>query len=137
MGSISNHPAVASGDLVDLVSFSGSARINPTEDTVLAVLQARFRAENPYSRIGTTNLVSVNPYKTLANLNDASSKEYEERSYKDTSLAMGNTSHPIQPHVYDMAARIYLLMRRRNESQTVVTRLVFIKDFVQNMTCSV
>jgi chitin synthase len=128
MGSISNHQAVTSGNLVDLVSTSGSAKIYPTDDTVLAVLQARFRADNPYSRIGTTNLVLVNPYKALANVNDASSKEYEERSYRDTALPMGDTSHPIQPHVYDMAARIYLLVRRRNESQAVVTRLVFIED---------
>lgn len=117
--------AVASGDLVDLVSSSGSATIYPSDDAILAVLQARFRADLPYTRIGSTNLVSVNPYKTLANVNDVSAKEYEERSYKDTGLPMVDSPRPLQPHLYDLAARMYLLMRRRNESQGVLSRYVF------------
>ncbi|KAF8967535.1 chitin synthase [Flammula alnicola] len=122
MASNQNTQAIASGDLVDLVSSSGSATIYPSDDAILAVLQARFRADLPYTRIGTTNLVAVNPYKTLASVNDVSAKEYEEQSYKDTSLPMVNSPRPLQPHLYDLAARVYLLMRRRNESQGVVTR---------------
>ncbi|KAF8076925.1 glycosyltransferase family 2 protein [Lyophyllum atratum] len=114
--------AVASGDLVDLVSSSGAATIYPSDDAILAVLQARFRADLPYTRIGATNLVVVNPYKTLANVNDISAKDYEERSYKDTSLPMVDSAKPLQPHLYDLAARVYLLMRRRNESQAVLAR---------------
>jgi chitin synthase len=41
-----------------------------SDDAILAVLQARFRADLPYTRIGATNLVVVNSYKTLANVND-------------------------------------------------------------------
>jgi chitin synthase len=114
--------AVASGDLVDLVSSSGSATVYPSDDAILAVLQARFRADLPYTRIGATNLVVVNPYKTLANVNDLSAKEYEERCYKDTSLPMVDSPKPLQPHLYDLAAKVYLLMRRRNESQAVLSR---------------
>ncbi|PPQ77158.1 hypothetical protein CVT25_010786 [Psilocybe cyanescens] len=122
MASPQNTQAIASGDLVDLVSSSGSATIYPSDDTILAVLQARFRADLPYTRVGATNLIAVNPYKTLANINDVSAKDYEERSYKDTSLPMVNSPRPLQPHLYDLAARVYLLMRRRNESQGVVSR---------------
>jgi len=122
MASNQNAQAVASGDLVDLVSSSGAATIYPTDDAILAVLQSRFRADLPYTRIGCTNLVVVNPYKTLANVNDVSAKEYEDRSYKDTSLPMVDSPRPLQPHLYDMAARMYLLMRRRNESQSLVSR---------------
>jgi chitin synthase len=118
--------AVASGDLVDLVSSSGPATIYPSDDAILAVLQARFRADLPYTRIGATNLVVVNPYKTLANVNDLSAKEYEERCYKDTSLAMVDSPKPLQPHLYDLAAKVYLLMRRRNESQAVLSRCVIV-----------
>ncbi|KAG6917556.1 hypothetical protein DXG01_002025 [Tephrocybe rancida] len=114
--------ATASGDLVDLISSSGAATIYPSDDTILAVLQARFRADLPYTRIGATNLVVVNPYKTLANVNDISAKEYEERCYKDTSLPMVDSPKPLQPHIYDLAAKVYLLMRRRNESQTLLSR---------------
>ncbi|KDQ63949.1 glycosyltransferase family 2 protein [Jaapia argillacea MUCL 33604] len=114
--------AVSSGDLVDLVSSSASATIYPSDDAILAVLQARFRSDLPYTRINTSHLVVVNPYKTLANVNDISAKEYEDRCYKDTSLPLGDGSRPLQPHVYELAARAYLLMRRRNESQSVVFR---------------
>lgn len=122
----SNHHALAisSGDLVDLVSSSGSVTIYPSDDAILAVLQARFRADLPYTRIGSTNLLVINPYKILANVNDVSAKEYEERCYKDTSLPVLDAPRPLHPHLYDVAARVYLLMRRRNESQAVVTRFV-------------
>lgn len=117
-----SNTAVASGQLVDLVSSSGSTRVYPTDDSVLAVLQARFRADLPYSRVGVTNLIAVNPFKTLSSVNDVSAKEYEDRAYKATSLPMVDSSRPLQPHLYEMAAQIYLLVRRRNESQSVITR---------------
>ncbi len=120
--------AIASGDLVDLVSSSGSATIYPSDDAILAVLQARFRADLPYTRVGASNLVVVNPYKTLANINDISAKEYEERCYKDTSLPMVDSPKPLQPHLYDLAARVYLVMRRRNESQALLSRYVVVSS---------
>ncbi|CAL1699920.1 unnamed protein product [Somion occarium] len=122
MASSSSSQAINSGDLTDLVSSSTSATVYPSDDTLLSVLQARFRSDLPYSRIGACNLVVVNPYKTLANVNDVSAREYEEKSYKDTSLPLPGTSSPLPPHVYDLAARMYLLMRRRNESQSVIFR---------------
>ena len=124
MASQSTSQAVASGNLVDLVSSTGAATIYPNDDAILAVLQARFRADLPYTRVGATALVAVNPYKTLASMNDASADEYEERCYKDTSLPMADTPKPLQPHVYDLAARVYLMMRRRGESQALLTRCV-------------
>ncbi|KAH7928935.1 glycosyltransferase family 2 protein [Leucogyrophana mollusca] len=114
--------AISSGELTDLISSSASATVYPSDDAILAVLTARFRADLPYTRIGSTNLVVVNPYKTLANVNDASAKEYEERCYKDTKLGLVDARRPPQPHLYEMAAKIYLLMRRRNESQAIIAR---------------
>ncbi|KAF7345448.1 Glycosyltransferase family 2 protein [Mycena venus] len=119
---MSTPSALASGDLLDLVSSSGAATIYPNDDAVLAVLHSRFRADLPYTRIGSSHLLVVNPLKTLASVNDASAKEYEERCYKDTSLPAIDSPKPLQPHVYELACRIYLLMRRRNESQLVVAR---------------
>ena len=84
-----------------------------------------FEQTLPYTNIGTSNLVAVNPYKALANLNDASAKEYEDRSYKDTSLPAADSPCPLQPHLYDLAAKVYLLMRRRCESQVLIARSVF------------
>lgn len=112
--------AIASGDLTDLLSASSSQLI-PTDDSVFSVLAARFCAELPYARVGSTGLVVVNPWRILSNVNDASAKEYEERCYKDTGPSLIDTRRP-QPHVYELAAKIYLLMRRRGESQAVIAR---------------
>ncbi|KAF8509357.1 chitin synthase [Hysterangium stoloniferum] len=121
---MSNVPeAISSGELTDLVvSSSSSTTVYPSDDNILSVLQARFRADLPYTRIGASGLVVVNPLKVLANVNDASAEEYEERNYKDTSLPTADAPKALQPHLYDLAARIYLLMRRRNESQSVIFR---------------
>jgi len=122
MASPSN--AVSSGDLVDLVSTSASTTIYPTDDAILTVLNARFRSDNPYTRISTSNLVVVNPYKTLANTNEVSAKDYEERCYKTTSMPLPGGPAPLAPHLYELAAKVYLLMRRRNQSQSVIFRCV-------------
>ncbi|KAF8589601.1 glycosyltransferase family 2 protein [Ramaria rubella] len=115
--------AISSGDLTDLVvSSSSTTTVYPSDDTIISVLQARFRADLPYTRIGASSLVVVNPLKVLANVNDASAQEYEERNYKDTSLPTADAPKALQPHLYDIAARIYLLMRRRSESQSVLFR---------------
>ncbi|KIK53045.1 glycosyltransferase family 2 protein [Collybiopsis luxurians FD-317 M1] len=115
--------STASGELLDLVSSSGAATIYPTPDPILSVLQSRFRADLPYTRIGSSNLVVVNPFKTLGSVGNASAKEYEERCYRDTSQGVGaDRPKELQPHVYDFAARMYLVMRRRKENQIVLAR---------------
>jgi chitin synthase len=127
MASFSN--AISSGDLVDLVSTSASSTVYPTDDAILAVLNARFRSDNPYTRISTSNLVVVNPYKTLANTNEVSAKDYEERCYKDTSMSLPGGPAPPSPHLYELAAKVYLVMRRRNQSQSVIFRCVRVVTF--------
>ncbi|EJD01749.1 chitin synthase [Fomitiporia mediterranea MF3/22] len=122
MASMSSSPAVSSGDLTDLISSTGSTTIYPNDDAVLNVLQTRFRADLPYSHIGASNLVVVNPLKTLANLNEASAKDYEERCFKDTSVPTAGSPKAPQPHLYGLAAKVYLLMRQRKQSQAVVFR---------------
>lgn len=121
----SSSPAVSSGDLTDLIASTGSSTIYPTDDAILNTLQARFRSDLPYSSIGSTNLVVVNPLKTLANVNDASARDYEERCYRDTSVPAPGSPRPLQPHLYDLAAKVYLLMRQRKQAQGVVFRFVF------------
>lgn len=111
--------ATTSGDLIDLLT---APQIHPTDDAILAVLSARLRADLPYTRIGSTALVVVNPCKNLAIVNDASAKEYEERCYKDTKLGLVDSQRPPQPHVFEQAAKIYLLMRRKVESQAIIAR---------------
>ena len=130
--SLSAH-AVNTGDLVHLVSTSHSATVYPSDDTIVTVLNTRFRSDLPYSRIGTTSLLVVNPYKSLANVNDISAKEYEERCYKETGLSLAS-SRLLQPHLYELAAQIYLLMRRTKQSQSVIARYVCLPLLLRLLT---
>src|SRR5882724_7633107 len=103
--------AISSGDLTDLVvSSSTSTTVYPSDDTILSVLQARFRADLPYTRIGASTLIVINPLKVLANLNDASAREYDERNYRDTSMPTADAPKAFQPHLYALAASVYLTM---------------------------
>jgi chitin synthase len=104
-------------DLVDLASSSGSTTIYFFNDVILAIFQAHFHADLPYTRTGSTNLLIINPYRTLANVDDLSAKVYEKCSYKDTSLLVLNSPRPFQLHLYDVAAQVYLLMHCRNKFQ--------------------
>ncbi|THH29875.1 hypothetical protein EUX98_g4302 [Antrodiella citrinella] len=124
MASSSSSQAVSTGDLTDLISSSSSATVYPSDDTILSVLQARFRADLPYSRIGATNIVVVNPYKTLANANEVSAKEYEDRSYKDTSLPLPGASAPLPPHLFDLAARVGITGSGKSASSQLLVNQV-------------
>ena len=68
--------AISSGDLTARVLSSSSATVYPSEGTILSVLQARFRSDLVYTRVGVSNIVVINTYKTLPNVNDVSAKEY-------------------------------------------------------------
>ncbi|KZO98083.1 glycosyltransferase family 2 protein [Calocera viscosa TUFC12733] len=108
-------------DLTELVSATSSSKVYPSEDAVVQALHTRFRADYPYTNLGSSSLVVVNPFKVLASSNDANARAYEEKSYRDTDVQL-DQSQMLQPHVYDMAAKVYLMMRRRNESQSVILR---------------
>ena len=116
--------AISSGDLSDLVASSGSTTVYPSDETILQVLQQRFRADLPYARVGASNLVVINPLKALADTNNASAKEYEERCFRDTSVPTASSPKALQPHLYELAAKMYLLMRQRKQSQGVLFRCV-------------
>lgn len=113
--------AGAPSDLTSLIS-TGSSSV-PSEETVLSALQQRFRADLPYTRVSSTHLVVVNPLRTLSNLNDASAEEYRKKTYADTTWLNGQKETPdlaLPPHPYELAGRVYHMMRRTNQSQAVV-----------------
>jgi len=86
---------------------------------ILTVLNARFRADLPYTWLDTSHLLAINPCKALSSINDASVREYEEHCYRDMSLSLASAC-VLQPHVYELTAQMYLLMWRRRESQALV-----------------
>lgn len=97
--------------------------VDQNDEIIAQLLQQRFKADQPYTQLGNHRLIVVNPYKPLELLNDATLEAYGQHGYKDISpegLAAGSP----EPHVYDMATRVYLLMRRRGENQSIVLRFV-------------
>ncbi|CAG8448686.1 13567_t:CDS:10 [Ambispora leptoticha] len=116
----SSNPLVSSSlpsdNRIDLTQLLTSPTGAPSEDDVLQLLSNRYKADLPYTRINASTLVVVNPHKPLECMNDATAKDYAEQWYKDTS---GNKSS-LQPHVYELAARVYLHMRRSAEDQSVI-----------------
>lgn len=102
-------------DLTALVTSTEGSTVYPNEEIILAVLQTRFRADEPYVRIAGTTLLVVNPLKSLASVNDLSAAEYAK-------LARAVEQPHLQPHVYELAARVYAMMKRAGNPQSVVFR---------------
>lgn len=114
-------------DLTDLVSSSNGTTVHPTPDQVLNLLQSRFRSDQPFTRLGETSLVAVNPWKVLGSYNEASKSEYSRRGWEDysaSSNSFGPNGHAgkLEPHLYELATRVYTLLRRKKENQVVVAR---------------
>ncbi|KDN43897.1 glycosyltransferase family 2 protein [Tilletiaria anomala UBC 951] len=113
----------SSADLVSLVSSNASTTVYPSDDAVLALLQQRFRSDQPYTRLASSTLVVVNPLRMLANLNEASAEAYALKCYADTKWDQEKRTSPIDvlpPHPYELAARAYHAMRRTKKSQAIV-----------------
>jgi chitin synthase len=112
----------------------------PSDDTILSTLQSRSRSDLPYTYLGAKTLILVNPLRTLGNLSDSSALDYVGKytqgvsstavlpggkkggkgKGKEDGLVLGVE----QPHVYDLAGRVWTMMRRRREHQAVVFRWV-------------
>ena len=117
----SSIPAVSStptDDRVDLIQLLNASSGPPSDEDVVQLLSARYKADLPYTRINASTLVVVNPQKPLECMNDATAKEYAEEWYKDIT---GNKSN-LQPHIYELAAKVYMHMRRSAEDQSVIFR---------------
>jgi chitin synthase len=92
---------------------------NPTEESIVSALHMRFKRDLPYTRIGPHHLIVVNCYKPIESLNDASLTQYADAIYRD----LDNKQHTqLQPHIYDLAARVYYQLRRASEDQSIVLR---------------
>lgn len=111
-------------ELTGLISTSNKTSIYPTDDSILSLLHARFRHDQPYTRLApsSSTLVIVNPFKHMRNLDDDSQREYKarSRSYDATDDARDRGKPPLQPHPYQFAANIYSFMRRRNQPQAII-----------------
>ncbi|SGY39183.1 BQ5605_C003g02165 [Microbotryum silenes-dioicae] len=92
-----------------------------SSDTVSSKLTQRYKSELTSSFVGDTNLVVINPLRVLGDVSEASKAEYEARCYL---VREGKGGGDVQPHVYELACRTYLMMRRTGITQSVVFRYV-------------
>lgn len=103
---------------IDLTCLLTSGGQPPSEDSITNLLQGRYKRNQIYTRAGHSNLIVVNPYQPLDILNDATLEAYADAGYRDLS----ENKPFLQPHVYDLAARVYFHMRRTGEDQSIVLR---------------
>ncbi|CAO0798756.1 unnamed protein product [Mucor circinelloides] len=104
-------------NIVQLVEIQSNDTNVTGQEAIVRLLQSRFKVDQPYTQLGDHRLVVVNPFKPLDLLNDATLQAYGQHGYKD--ISPDRFASP-EPHVYDMATRVYLLMRRRSENQAVI-----------------
>ncbi|CAO3690152.1 unnamed protein product [Rhizopus stolonifer] len=100
---------------IDLTHL-GNSSAPPTEDSISHLLQSRFKRNQPYTRLGYSTLIVVNPYQPLEILNDATLNTYADIGYRN----IVENKPFMQPHVYDLAARVYFHMRRTGEDQSII-----------------
>ncbi|CAO3578557.1 unnamed protein product [Absidia cylindrospora] len=102
-------------DLADLTQLADD-RI----DSICRHLHMRFDNDQVYTRIGNNRMVILNPCKsTPLSINDDTLQYYVNHGYKDlTACTNGHITE--ESHLYELATRIYFIMRRRMEDQLVV-----------------
>lgn len=101
----------------NLVTLCNGRERPPTEDSICSLLETRYKLNIPYTQLGYSNLIVVNPFQPLELLNDATLELYANAGYKDI-----HDKKPLQPHIYEMATKMYFCMRRTGEDQSVILR---------------
>ncbi|RKP37869.1 chitin synthase-domain-containing protein [Dimargaris cristalligena] len=85
------------------------------DDDVVEVLHNRYRKDSVYTQIGNRVLLAVNPNGPLEISNDVHVQQYVD-DYRNTS----GQRTVLDPHVFQIAANAYLMMRRTGADQSLV-----------------
>lgn len=88
-----------------------------SDDVILSCIRDRFMTDQIYTAIGTSAIVSINPYKYVNSSADAVMVKYAAE-YRDT--AEEKTYMP--PHVFQLANNAYYHMRRTGQDQGILIR---------------
>jgi chitin synthase len=87
-----------------------------TDDYIYEQLKDRHARDLPYTRLGSSTMIAVNPGKTLQLMGDTMAKEYAEQFYKDTS----GKPTTLGPHIYETATKLHFALRRTGEDQSIL-----------------
>ncbi|KAF9313481.1 hypothetical protein BG003_005119 [Podila horticola] len=112
-------------DLVTLArSNDNHSNEPPTQESIYNVLSRRHQLGLPYTRIGTSTLVAVNPNQALNIYTEANGQLYIDLASGQTpssGTGTGPTSATsLEPHVFELASTMYYHMRRTELDQGVV-----------------
>lgn len=95
------------------------------ENTVLACLRERYLADQPYTAVGSSTLISLNPFKHLSINDDRALKSYADE-YKIGEgfepSSEGATETGLPPHIYKLAIHAYYHMKRTGQDQSILIR---------------
>ncbi|CAO3566593.1 unnamed protein product [Mortierella alpina] len=117
-------------DLVALARQDNPNDEPPTQETIFNVLTRRHQLGLPYTRIGSSTLVVMNPNQPLNIYSEATAQLYLDSAGNDTGNNRDNHNHnnnisspgtsSLEPHVYELANTMYFHMRRTELDQGVV-----------------
>jgi hypothetical protein len=119
-------------DLVALARHDNDDNEPPTQETIFNVLTRRHQLGLPYTRVGTSTLVAMNPNQALNIYSDLNSQTYIDATQTGSTSALAFTSPAagsgasLEPHVYELACTMYYHMRRTEQDQGVILRYVFL-----------
>lgn len=98
----------------------------PTQESMYNVLSRRHQLGLPYTRIGTSTLVAVNPNQALNIYTEANGQLYIDLASGQSPTAGAGGPTPgvtsLEPHVFELASTMYYHMRRTDQDQGVVLR---------------
>ena len=101
-----------------LEALTDLSKLSPiADDIIVSCLRERFMADNIYTNIGTSGLVSLNPHKYVPTNADSVLQKYAAE-YRDTS----EHKEPLPPHIVQIANNAYYHMRRTTQDQCLLFR---------------
>lgn len=96
-------------------------------DAICKHLRTRYENNQLYTYIGNEHMVVVNPCKSTSTSIDSEILQfYINQGYKDLSVSL-NGFPSAEPHICDLATKMYFILRRRKEDQLALLRYNHIK----------
>ena len=103
---------------------------NVSDEFIVACLRERFLKDSIYTRVGSSAIVAINPYKHVASCSDAVLVSYAQE-YRDTSA----TKTYKEPHIFQLANNAYYNMRRTGQDQCILLMSVSFSCPLPNGAC--
>ncbi|KAI9305035.1 chitin synthase-domain-containing protein [Cunninghamella echinulata] len=89
-------------------------------DSICKHLRSRYENDQLYTYIGNEHMIVVNPCKSTPTSIDSETLQfYIDQGYKDLTVNLNGFPSP-EPHICDLATKMYFILRRKKEDQLVL-----------------